>query len=386
MRTFVPSVKPYGSGTFVLETRVSGKRRREFFKTKSAAEDALRKIKIKIRREGEDALALPDALRVAAIEGQKQLEPFGRTLTDAINFYVEYLRDSERSVTVTELAADFMADQERRGHSFIHKRDLHGILRKFKAVFGDQKVRLIKTKDIQAWLDGLRNEDGSHPSACTVNNHRDRMCTMFNYATKHGFLDKNPVEPIGAIKLPNKAPQIFTVDEVAQLLNAAPQHLVPLLALGAFAGIRTAELLRLSWEDIDLARGHLNIPASKAKSAKRRLIVMEPCLREWLRPYAGSTGLIWPWQEHRRIHAATSLLSRNLGVTWTKNALRHSFASYHLAKYQNAPRTSLDMGHATAQMIFQHYREVVTPEEAERYWQIFPPAPAENVVPLAAIA
>jgi hypothetical protein len=33
--------------------------------------------------------------------------------------------------------------------------------------------------------------------------------------------------------------------------------------------------------------------------------------------------------------------------------------------------------------IFGHYREIMTPEEAERYWQFFPPSPAENVVPMA---
>jgi hypothetical protein len=34
------------------------------------------------------------------------------------------------------------------------------------------------------------------------------------------------------------------------------------------------------------------------------------------------------------------------------------------------------------QMIFSNYREIVTPE-AERHWQIFPPATVENVVPMA---
>ena len=35
------------------------------------------------------------------------------------------------------------------------------------------------------------------------------------------------------------------------------------------------------------------------------------------------------------------------------------------------PRLALDMGHVTPHMIFNHYREIVTPEEAERYWNIF---------------
>jgi hypothetical protein len=35
------------------------------------------------------------------------------------------------------------------------------------------------------------------------------------------------------------------------------------------------------------------------------------------------------------------------------------------------------MGHVSPHMIFSNYREIVTPEEAERYWHIFPPAHAE---------
>jgi hypothetical protein len=31
------------------------------------------------------------------------------------------------------------------------------------------------------------------------------------------------------------------------------------------------------------------------------------------------------------------------------------------------------MGHVSPHIIFSNYREIVTPEEAERYWQIFPP-------------
>ena len=43
----------------------------------------------------------------------------------------------------------------------------------------------------------------------------------------------------------------------------------------------------------------------------------------------------------------------------------------------------LDMGHVSPQMIFSNYHEIVTPQEADRYWQIFPPAAAKNVVPMA---
>jgi hypothetical protein len=42
-----------------------------------------------------------------------------------------------------------------------------------------------------------------------------------------------------------------------------------------------------------------------------------------------------------------------------------------------------DMGHTSAKLIFSTYRELVHPDEAERYFAIFPPTAAENVVPMA---
>jgi hypothetical protein len=47
--------------------------------------------------------------------------------------------------------------------------------------------------------------------------------------------------------------------------------------------------------------------------------------------------------------------------------------------------TSADMGNSPT-IVFKNYRELVVPEEAERYFNLFPPAPAENIVELAAVA
>ena len=52
--------------------------------------------------------------------------------------------------------------------------------------------------------------------------------------------------------------------------------------------------------------------------------------------------------------------------------MRHSYASYHLAFHQSADKTALEMGHRDTQMLFRHYRELVTKEEAQAYWKIEP--------------
>ena len=57
---------------------------------------------------------------------------------------------------------------------------------------------------------------------------------------------------------------------------------------------------------------------------------------------------------------------------WPHNALRHSYASYHLAKHKDIGLLTDQLGHTSPQMVFQHYRNIVKPTEAERYWKIAP--------------
>jgi integrase len=47
--------------------------------------------------------------------------------------------------------------------------------------------------------------------------------------------------------------EVVTPDEFRKIIHAAPMHLIPLLAISAFAGIRSAELGRLDWNAVDLA-------------------------------------------------------------------------------------------------------------------------------------
>jgi integrase len=57
---------------------------------------------------------------------------------------------------------------------------------------------------------------------------------------------------------------------------------------------------------------------------------------------------------------------------WPHNALRHSYASYHLANHQNMDKLTTQLGHTSPHMVFNHYRNVVKPTEAARYWEITP--------------
>ena len=97
-----------------------------------------------------------------------------------------------------------------------------------------------------------------------------------------------------------------------------------------------------------------------------------PCSRlpgAWIRTLAAWLALPGklPVSNPERVRA----VARASGVRWPRNVTRHSFCSYHLARYSNAARTALEAGHSEA-MLSAHYRELVTPEAASGYWAIVP--------------
>jgi hypothetical protein len=67
-------------------------------------------------------------------------------------------------------------------------------------------------------------------------------------------------------------------------------------------------------------------------------------------------------------------------IKWKQNALRHSFITYRLAEIQDVNRVALEAGNSP-QMIFRHYRELATPQQARTWFAITPEA-APNVVPM----
>jgi hypothetical protein len=70
-----------------------------------------------------------------------------------------------------------------------------------------------------------------------------------------------------------------------------------------------------------------------------------------------------------------TLEKAGLRAEWPQNALRHSFASYHYAKFRNENETAAIMGNSP-QMVFGHYRELVRPAEAEAFFRLMPPPSA----------
>jgi integrase len=266
--------------------------------------------------------------------------------------------------------------------SEFHLRDLTSRLNRFSDSF-EISIGDVTGTMLQAWLDKL------DVTARTKQNYLRIIAMLFRFAIRRKHLPKDAFDEIQAVQPPkqkNDEVAIFTADEMSELLAVVRSEMVPWLAIGAFAGLRSAEIHRLDWQEINLAERYIEIKASKAKTATRRIVPITDNLAQWLAPFARESGKVigfvtWWLQIKKTIEAINSKRSPENKFEWKRNGLRHSFCSYRLAAIKNAAQVALEAGNSP-QMIFRHYRQVVPGAEAAKWFSIVPDAPV-NVISLA---
>jgi integrase len=289
-------------------------------------------------------------------------------ISDAVRFYAANRADLVAIRTTGQVADEFIAARETTGVSDAYVRSCRQNLSKFTDVVRGNIVE-VTVADINRFLANLKRLGPT-----SRNNIRRNLITMFGFAKKQGYLHpdrKTAAELSEAFKIPDTKIEIFTPEEMEALLLSAHARILPLIAIGGFAGIRSAEILRLEWEDIKWDRGHIEIAGSKAKTAARRLVPLTDNLKAWLAPLREESGRIVTLTDYAGALSDTAVKAKIPGG-WRQNALRHSFISYRVAETGDVARTSLEAGNSP-KMIFRHYREIVEQDAATAWFSIMPP-------------
>jgi integrase len=372
-------VKPYKHPRlkFVVRSNVTGKWERRFFRTKAEAETYAAQKEIELLNQGSEAMAFPTELRVMALRAARQLAEYKKTISDAVEFYVRHLDATTRSVPLVVAMRELVENRRAAGASARYCKDLRLRITRFCAAFPDRTLADISTADVDTWLASL------NLAPVTRNTFRLRLGTLFAFGMTRQWCTENPVAHTTRAKETDGDIEILSVAQTAQLLESASAATLPFWAIGAFAGLRRAEIERLDWAQVDFESGLIEVKARHSKTATRRLVVMQPNLRAWLEPYrAHRRGPVCPGNLRLRTEADRD--RAGLRENWPTNALRHSFGSYHLAHFKDAPALALQMGNSP-DVIFRHYREVVKPKDARRYWEIKPaPGAGKKIVSMVA--
>ena len=279
-------------------------------------------------------------------EAAKVLNGSG-SVVEAARFFAKHHPTALPKKTVKEIYEEFLEAKKSDDASIRYRHDIQSRLGRLSKHF-DGQLSEVTTRELENWIVGL----GCGPVA--RNSVRALVITLFNFARQRGYLPKNqPTEAdaVAAAKEPPSRIGIFTPEQMTQLLTKAAEPIVPYLAIGAFAGLRHAELMRLEWRDVKSAQGHIEVTAKKAKTAQRRIVPISENLAQWLKPYASRSGLLFKGHGTRFLSTVTIAGVYN---SVAAKCTRHSYASYRLAVCKT-PRKSLWIW-AIHRGWFEHYR------------------------------
>ena len=285
------------------------------------------------------------------------------SLTDVTDFYFTHRPQTQEPVTVSEAHAAHIASQIARGLRDKSIASSRTIIRPFISAHADQRIDMVSTKDVEQWLAGQ-----NFTSAVTKGNVIRYLSVFFNYCREQGMSQDNPVDRIAKPKVTMKMPEFLPVSEVERVFRWAVasnhEECISRLALGFFCGIRSAELDRLQWSDINMNEGFVTIRPDVAKTGTPRHVTLSPNCIQWLSRLA-LTGT--PCVTGKQLSRAVNISE------WPHNAMRHTFATMHLAAHQDPGKTAFELGHrGDPSLLYRHYRGLATKADAERFWATSP--------------
>ncbi|MEA3273910.1 MAG: site-specific integrase [Pseudomonadota bacterium] len=212
---------------------------------------------------------------------------------------------------------------------------------------------------------------GPTTNSATIVRYLAALSHAFTVAVKEwGWVEDNPVLKVTKPKESRGRVRFLSDDERKRLLTACRESpspwIYPVVILALSTGMRSSEIMGLTWERVDLNQGRILL--EETKNGERRSVPLAGHALDLLRNHAKvrrlDTSLLWP--SHRNPSKPIDL--RRPWVNALEAAgiedfrfhdLRHSAASYMLMNGATIAELAEVLGHKTLQMVkrYSHLSE-----------------------------
>ena len=338
------------------------------FPTLALAQTRAEQARVQKDNEGTAAFALPIAVKLDAFKANQILAPHDVSIIEAAKYYDKHVLAYKSAPPVKDIVERYIADTISRNKRPATVKDLRQRLNTFAETFGDVRLSEVTLDELKEWID---NDEWDARSRI---NYLTKLSQLYGFSRRHQWVDSNLTELIARPTADETIVRIFPVPQAEQLLIRAQEfEALPYIAIGLFAGIRAAELARLSGRNVNFAEKTITITGQVAKKRSQRIVDMQPALLAWLAPCREELEAGAPVVTDKYRKRKPFLLEAAGIQDWPANGLRHSFGSYHLAMFRSADETAHQMGNS-ADMVHRHYKALVTKAEAEKFWNLRPQA------------
>ena len=297
-------------------------------------------------------------------------------LTAVTEFRKQYEPDF-KPITVAEAVTAFKAS--RSTTSARHYQDVRNRLDVFSKAHGALRLDELKRPELKRWIEN-RSENNR-----TRNNWLVMLRSLLNWGKQERHLPELRAHALSDLKAWSEKPGetvVWMPEQLQRLFNTIYARktdlqerirLAAFVALQAWAGLRPAEALRLTWKDLKVAWVQnkaivdtIVVGATKAKTRTRRTIRVEGNLRTILTV----AKLEFSGDENDTVvgYAYASKIVRKLAPVWSHNVLRHSCATYLLILHPEN-EVALRLG-TSPQMLHGQYKELAPSKYAAPWFEV----------------
>lgn len=266
----------------------------------------------------------------------------------------------EKKVLFDDLCREFLAYSKTNKRSY--ERDVLSV-KMLKQAFGGRYLHQITPKMVENYK-AQRKVSFSHKmkrmlSPATVNRELACLKTMFNKAMEWGMGETNPAAKIRLLREPKGRLRYLTEGEAERLVECCAEHLRPMVVTALNTGMRSGEILKLRWEEVDFENQIIYVTDSK--NGEQRQIPMNSTLTETLQAIKLGTPSPWVFFKHngkpyiRIPRRSFEKAKRKAGIKdFRFHDLRHTFASWLVMRGVDLTTVGELMGHKSFEMTLRY--------------------------------
>jgi integrase len=345
---------------WLVDFMVDGRRVRKTFTDLNLAKAFCQEKRREIASRGSQSLDLPDAIRVHALKAMEILKGTGATIVQAAEEYARR-HPKTQGEAVRQTCDRYLARMTEEGRRMASIRDKRW---KFGAIcedLGDRQTASLDQSDISQWITARGFKNGT---AHAYEGAAKTLLAFFRGEKRRAIRNCDEAAP--------ETWDVKTATTLFQNAETFTPDLVPALAVLFFAGIRPTEMVRLTWEQIDLDGRVIRLTGDVTKTRTMRNVEISDNLLAWLSACQGAGPLVksGAWYRTQR----ERLMKKSNITSWPTDVARHTFATMLYNSTHDAAKVMAQLGHfGNPQTFVTHYKGVpVTAADAAAYWQINP--------------
>ena len=141
--------------------------------------------------------------------------------------------------------------------------------------FGDKLINTVTPGMIEDYREQRRRESGYQGTTikvATINRDLALLKHLFSFALREGWLERNPVKLVKLEKENNARDRVLSPEEFDKLQSYSAPHLQAISLVAYQSGMRSGEILNLTWDRVDLRAGLIRLKAEDTKTDDARLV------------------------------------------------------------------------------------------------------------------